>query len=195
MKKQAALAIRVFFLFVTLALFSRTASAGDMELDVQDDITVLLHEDHTWDYKSLSSPKLKDDMTILLESGTPVKVKKNKTWYFVEQESKTATESSSGQVEYLESAYATGNATGENLFNAKTNALSAAVKHLAKKLFFAANDKTLSMERLTSCIEEEDKMVKIQEKQNNKLWSVVVNMSLDRDQIQFILDCARSKLE
>jgi hypothetical protein len=83
----------------------------------------------------------------------------------------------------------------------KTNAISAAVKHLAKKLFFAVNDKTLNMARLTKCIEDEDKRVKIEEKQqqqqqqHNKVWSVVVNMSLDRDQIQFILDCARSKLE
>ena len=195
MRKRTVPFIKALFIVVTMSVYSRNTFANDMELDVQDDITILLHEDHTWDYKSLSSPKLTEDVTILLESGTPVKVKKNKTWYFVEQESNTTTESSPAQIEYLESAYATGNASGENLFNVKTNAISIAVKYLAKKLLFAVNDKTLTMARLTKCIEDEDKMVKIQEQQHNNVWSVVVNMSLDKDQIQFILDCARSKLE
>jgi hypothetical protein len=56
MRKCKVLFIKALFIIVTASFFSRTAFAGDMELDIQDDITVLLHEDHTWDYKSLSSP-------------------------------------------------------------------------------------------------------------------------------------------
>ena len=89
--------------------------------------------------------------------------------------------------------YSVGTAQGPDLFDAKTTAIDNAEKHLAKQLLSSSREKNLSFDKLKKCIEEEDRKIDIQESKSGEVWSVKVNMSLDSDQIRFIIECAKER--
>lgn len=177
--------------FVMNALYVPTLFANDMELEAEEDITVLLHDDHTWDYKSLAAPKLSEDVSITLNNGDAVLVKTNHIWYYIEETSS----STSDERSYIGSVYSAGTAQGSDHFDTKITAINRATEHLAKQLISATGDPNLTIKRLSHCIEQEDKEMKIQEHVSKDIWNVRVNMSLDEDQIQIILDCAKIDME
>jgi hypothetical protein len=176
----------MLFVFLASCLF-----ASDMELDLENGETVLLHDDHTWDFKSASSPDLTEDVSIILDNGEAVKIKENHTWYYIVRPSETSYE----EVEYLGSAYSVGTAHHKELFEAKMIAIEQATEHLAKQLRSAVGDENLTVKKLSKCIEREDKSIEMQENIKNEKWRVQVNMSLDKYQIQMIIDCARESTE
>ena len=176
-------------LFIMGIFFACYLYASDMELDLESGITVLLHEDHTWDYTPSSHDDLKEDVSLLLDDGNAVKIKANQTWYYLDKTPQPTTY----EAEHLKTAYSVGTAQGPDLFDAKTSAIDNAEKHLAKQLLSSSREKNLSFEKLKKCIEEEDRSIDIKETQSKDIWSVKVNMSLDSDQIRFILDCAKQR--
>ena len=187
MKKYSSCFIKIFFIMVVI--FTHCLFAGDMELELESGITVLLHDDHTWDYTPGSPEDLKEDLSIVLDDGNSVKIKVNKTWFYLDKAPGPATNES----EYLRTAYSVGTAKGPDLFDVKTAALDNAALQLAKQLLATSKEKGLTLSKLQKCIEEEDKKVDLTETQSNDIWSVKVNMSIETDQIRFILDCAKHK--
>ena len=187
MKKNTGCFITLFFI-ITL-FFANNLFAGDMELELESGITVLLHDDHTWDYTPGSPEDLKKDLSIILDDGNSVKIKVNKTWFYLDR----APGPDTNESEYLRTAYSVGTAKGPDLFDAKTAALDNAALQLAKQLLATSKEKGLKLSKLQKCIEEEDKQVDITETQSNDIWSIKVNMSIETDQIRFILDCAKQR--
>lgn len=176
-------------LFIMVIFFAHYLYASDMELELESGITVLLHEDHTWDYTPGSPEDLTEDISIMLDDGNAVKIKANLTWYYLDK----APEPTTYEAEHLRTAYSIGTAKGPDLFDAKSSAIDNAEKHLAKQLLSSSREKKLSFEKLKKCIEEEDRRIDIKESQSNDIWSVQVNMSLDGDQIRFIIECAKER--
>jgi hypothetical protein len=176
-------------LFIMGIFFTCYLYASDMELELESGITVLLHEDHTWDYTPGSPEDLKEDISIMLDDGNAVKIKANQTWYYLDK----APAAPTYEAEHLRTVYSVGTAQGPDLFDAKTTAIDNAEKHLAKQLLSSSREKNLSFAKLKKCIEEEDRSIDIQERQSKDIWSVKVNMSLDSDQIRFILECAKER--
>lgn len=187
MKLYTCCFIKIFFIMILF--FTHSLFAGDMELELESGITVLLHDDHTWDFTPGSLDELKEDISLVLNDGNSVKIKTNQTWYYLDK----APEPSLNETEYLRTAYSVGTAKGPDLFDAKTAALDNAALQLAKQLLSTSKMKGLTLHKLQKCIEEEDKKVDVTETQSNNIWSVKINMSLDSDQIRFILDCAKQR--
>lgn len=187
MRRHTSCFIKTFFIMVIF--FTHCLFAGDMELELESGITVLLHDDHTWDYTPGSPEDLKEDISIMLDDGSSVKIKANQTWFYLDKAPEPATSES----EYLRTAYSTGTAKGPDLFDTKMSAIDNAVLHLARQLLSSAREKKLTLDKLRKCIEEEGKKVDIKETESNDIWSVQVNMSLESDQIRFVLDCAKER--
>ena len=187
MKKNTGCFIKM--VFIVILFFAHGIFAGDMELELESGITVLLHDDHTWDYTPGSPEDLKEDVSLILDDGNSVKIKMTKTWYYLDK----APEAPSHETEYLRTAYSVGTAKGPDLFDAKTAALDNAALQLAKQLLATSKEKGLTLSKLQKCIEEEDKKVDVTETQSNNIWSVKINMSIETDQIRFILDCAKQR--
>ncbi len=179
----------VFALFGILLFFMVPGiSANDMELEIDNGDVVILHIDHTWDFKSHTSEKLTRNISLILDNGKTVQINKNHSWYYVQQRSDTYT---SDEVEFLGTAYSTGNAQHTDLIQAKMKAMSEATVHLSKQLLAATGDQSISFKKLNQCIEREDKDIEIKEQIQNKIWRVMVRLSVDKIQIQMIIDCAR----
>ena len=176
-------------LLIMVIFFAHHLCAGDMELELESGITVLLHDDHTWDYTPGSPEDLKEDISIILDDGTAVKIKANLTWFYLDK----APEATTYEAENLRTAYSIGTAKGPDLFDAKTAAIDNAVKHLAKQILSSSREKNLTFEKLVKCIEEEDKKMDFNESQSNNIWNVKINMSLDGDQVRFIIECAKQR--
>lgn len=181
----------VLLVVMICTFFVSDIFASDMELDLESGETVLLHDDHTWDFKSASSPDLTEDVSLILNDGKAVKIRKNQTWYYIEKPSKTSYD----EVEYLGTSYSVGTAQHKELFEAKMMAIKQATEYLAKQLRAAIGDENLTVKKLSTCIEREDKSIEMQENIKNEIWRVQVNMSLDRYQIQMVIDCARESTE
>lgn len=177
------------FFLIMVIFFTHYLYASDMELELESGITVLLHEDHTWDYTPGSPEDLTEDISIILDDGNAVKIKANRTWYYLDK----VPEATTYEAEHLKTAYSVGTAQGPDLFDAKTTAIDNAEKHLAKQLLSSSREKNLSFVKLKKCIEEEDRRIDIKESQSNDIWSVKVNMSLDSDQIRFVIECAKQR--
>ncbi len=188
--KKRVFVLSIIFFVVTI-FYAHSIFANDMELEVEEGITLLLHEDNTWDYQSSTSPELKEDVSIILNNGNTVRITTNQSWFFIEGGSSTPEEK-----KYLGSAFSVGTAQGPDLFNAKTTAIKKATWQLAEQLLSAAaGPYELTTDKLSECIEKEDKEIKIQEKLQKDIWKVQVNMSLDKDQIEYIIDCATGLTE
>lgn len=187
MKRNTTCFLKIFFLAVLF--FACCLFGSDMELELESGITVLLHDDHTWDYTPGATGDLREDLSIILDDGNSVKIKTNKTWYYLDK----APEPATNETEYMRTAYSVGTAKGPDLFDVKTAALDNAALQLAKQLLATSKKKGLTLSKLQKCIEEEDKKVDITETQSNDMWSVKVNMSIETDQIRFILDCAQQR--
>ncbi len=180
----------VVFVFLSILLFFAVPgiSANDMELELDNGDVVLLHIDHTWDFKSHTSEKLTRNISLILDNGKTVQINKNRTWYYVQQRSDAY---ASDEVEFLGTAYSTGSAQHTDLIEAKMKAMSEATIHLSKQLLSAVGDETISLKKMNRCIEREDKDIEIKEQIQNKIWRVMVRLSVDKIQIQMIIDCAR----
>lgn len=188
MKKYRILFVEI--VFITLFFCVPNLFADDMTLQLEDDVEVILHDDHTWDYTAQSPSQLANDNSVVIDNGDVIQIKTDHTWSLIEEgDSENVTTES----EELGSAYSVGNAHGPDQYIANNTAMDAAIEHLAKQLMAATGDKKLTLVRLTYCIEEEDKSIQIQEKQDKKIWRVQVNLSLDAEQIKAVLECARDE--
>lgn len=180
--RRLSMAAVLFFL-----AFAATVFANDMILELDNKETVLLHIDHTWDFQSISAKELTENVSLMLDDGSTVRINKNHSWSFVERPTRTDRE----EVEVMGSAYSQGSAHHSDIVEARMVAMSQATTHLAKQILSAVNEEGLSLKKITACIEREDKDVDTKENLENKLWRVLVRLSVDSYQIQMILDCAR----
>lgn len=187
MKKESSVSTILWIML--LCLFTHGLFANDMILEIGRGDVVLLHSDHTWDFQSHASEELTKNVSIALDNGKAVKINKNHTWYYIEQQGQD--QSYTDEVEYLGTAYSMGNAHNTDLLEAKMMAMSQATVQLSKQLLSALGDQTLSLKKLNQCIEQEDKDVETKENIKNKMWYVQVRISVDSYQIQMIVDCAR----
>jgi hypothetical protein len=176
------------FFFMILVAYTPALFADDMTLGLDDGVEIILHDDYTWDYTSESTAELAEDMSVIVDNGDAILVKLDQTWALIEEgDPETVIRES----EELGSAYSVGNAHGPDQYIANNTAMDAAIEHLAKKLRSAIGDEKLTIVRLSYCIEEEDKSIKIREKQVKNIWQVKVDLRLDKEQIQTILECAK----
>ncbi len=185
--KKTPFMVSALFGFLLVLMVSAT-SANDMVLEIDNGDVVLLHIDHSWDFKSRASEELTRNISLLLDNGKTVQINKNHSWYYVEQRSDTY---ATDEVEFVGTAYSTGNAQHEDLITAKMKAMSAATVHLSKQLLSTVGDESISLKKMNQCIEREDKDVEVKENMQNKLWRVMVRLSVDKVQIQMIIDCVR----
>ena len=167
--------------------------ANDMILELESGDVVFLHADHTWDFKSNASDELTENVSIVLNNGQAVKINKNHSWYYIEQQGQDQTFTE--EVEYLGTAYSMGNAHSPDLVEAKMMAMSQATVHLSKQLLAAVGDETLTLKKLNQCIEQEDKDIETKEQMKKDKWYVQVRLTVDSYQIQMIVDCARGVKE
>ncbi len=179
--KFAVLTLLYFFLFLVVA--------DDMVLEVDDGLSVLLHDDHTWHYAADISRRLEQNTTVLLENGESVYIKTNGTWDIVQGDTRSLL---SGAAE-LGEAYSKGTAQGADQFVANMKAMDMAIKHLAKQIGKATNKKNITIDRLHFCIEEGDKDIESSEKLSGNIWRVQVKLTVGQEQINAILDCAQDE--
>ncbi len=174
-------------IFIILVYCIANLFANDMTLQLEDDVEVILHDDHTWDYTSQSPSQMASDNSVVIDNGDVIQIKTDHTWNLIE---KGYDENLTTESEELGSAYSVGNANGPDQYIANNTAIDAAIEHLAKQLISATGNNKLTIERLCYCIKEEDKSIQIQEKQKNNIWQVQVNLALDAEQIKAVLECA-----
>ena len=191
MKKESS--VSTILCILVMGFFVTVLFANDMILEIGRGDVVLLHSDHTWDFQSNASEELTKNVSIVLDNGEAVKINKNHTWYYIEQQGKD--QSYTEEVEYLGTAYSMGNAHSVDLVEAKMMAMSQATVQLSKQLLSALGDPTLTLKKLNQCIELEDKDIETKENIQKEKWYVQVRLSVDSYQIQMIVDCARGEEE
>lgn len=178
-----------YFVLTIIALIALSSGSfsNDMLLELDNGDFVLLHEDQTWDFKSPSNSPLKSDMSLILNNNEVINILTNKTWHYASNadEIKMDIPGSLGNV------YSTGTAQGSDLFDTKMASREKAVEHLSRQLHTAIGDPQITIKNLMHCIEKEDKEIDIKEQSRNKQWQIQTKLSLDKYQIQVIVDCAK----
>jgi hypothetical protein len=186
MEKKIAAIIKLTFL--NLILIS-SIFANDMELYIEKGISVILHSDHSWSYRTADTPELSDDTSIMLDNGKIIQIKRNHTWFYVDAKQQRSIEKQTEKT-YIGSVYSVGKARGNDLVQTKRSAMDQAYKQLAKQLIATLKTKNLTIENLVVCMENEGKDVTINDQVKNGIWRVEVKITIVEEQIQRVIDCA-----
>jgi hypothetical protein len=176
--RQAALVVGVVTL---LAQWLPAPEAADIHLSLDNNLTVLLHDDHTW---TPSDPKARGDlveMTITLEDGQDVHLSADGTWSFVVDESNAAEEG-------FTNIYHTGRATATDALEAGKLAEKLAVDGLVKRLK-AVVGAGVPAGDLAACVQDIDKEVLRQERKEGEQYRVLIRLTLDKVAIDAVQEC------
>jgi hypothetical protein len=172
---------------LVLALCSG-ARAGDIHLTLENDVELYLHDDHTWSCAPDASASVLANMTITLDDGNQVQLSGKGTWKMVAKE-EAASENNTNK-QGVAMLYHVGVALDASGPVAAQKAMDIAVKGLAKRLRPLVGAKVRE-EELCGCIEDiGTKQVDQQEKVGDKSFEVRIKLTLDRETIDGIKECA-----
>lgn len=173
---------RVAALLAVWALaWGRTADAADIHLSLDNNLTVLLHDDHTWTPSDPSARRELSEMSITLEDGQAVFLSGDGSWSFVVDENADARE---GYTSIFHQAVA----SGESAIDAGEMAEELAIKGLMKRLEPVVPAGS-SFATIKACLEDIEKDILRKERKKGAVYEVTIKMTLDADAIDGIIKC------
>lgn len=183
--KGIATAVLVFLFGASGTLF-----AADMSLTLDDGREVILHEDGSWGFAKFSvSEGDEEDIYITVDDGRTICMKTDNTWSFTKQrppEKKSFAE--------LPTVNATTTSTKPTLDVAVKAASDEALKRAADRLVPYAKKSKMTHKYLVACIKNEigDNGIETTYKPG---WTAQAKISLQRVQVQKILECVNTQIE
>jgi hypothetical protein len=179
-------------LMVTIIVLCSTALlfARDMELELDDGRSAILHDDGSWGYSKVTiSDGSEEDMFIDLPDNRIVWLKNDNTWQFVKvrpQEKRSYAE--------LPTVNIVTSVTKTNLDEAVKAATEDAIKRAADKLLPYAKKSKSTHKYIVACMKRELGESGIETSYKPK-WIGSAKVSLTRIQSKKILDCVETQLE
>ncbi|MBN1982262.1 MAG: hypothetical protein JW795_12080 [Chitinivibrionales bacterium] len=170
---------------VCIVLFSVSLLLGaDMTLNV-DGITLILHDDNSWDFQNKESPEFKDDFTVTLNDNRTVKIMGNHAWQFLSKSELNQKENIT-----LHTVNVQGTSTHPGLADATELATRKAVQNAIKKIRASLPNQKFNLKKLENCIRRVEKEVSQTENfVQGKGWTVALDMTLDKGSLLAVLDC------
>jgi hypothetical protein len=156
--------------------------AEDLYLTLEDGVSVILHQNYTWDYQEGDEKSIGLGKPILLDDGSTIVVNKNGTWGFVTDKLSQRP----GIETDVASVSGVGVAQREKLDDAKASAMETALKRLAKQFKAAVPELKVDEQTLIDCIYKEEKNIETGEVKL-KLWKATVKLQLDEQGVQNVL--------